>query len=513
MKQKILSLLMLLVLLAQLLLPVSAEAPFAQDAKVCSGYWADDTLQLFVYSAQEEPESQEFSLLVNNFAVQEAYPQKPDDAGVSIHYVLLIDTSTSMFANRYRIPYLVHGLLSAQQDVKISVARFGSQFSLVASDLTQKEDVNNVLNSLAYTNEDSDIAGSVADAIEALGKDGYSEEGEMTNLIVITDGEPWYSYDGQTEKEMEQQANEQARRMLAAYPEIVIHTFSFKDWNSDLQELLSDNRGMHGTKSTSDMGSLLAEYTDSLYSLKFHLRGYEDIEQISDEMMLSAGRLILSCGAIRNAGIAPSVDQPTEPSEPAEETTVPVTEPLPTEEPPEETQPETTEPEIPSEPQGSEEPSEPVNTESTDPTETTSPVIDPPKPDPEKPFIPFWVWICIGCVAVALLILLILKNRVPRGAVRMRLELVAGGNVRLNNVYYLDREILIGAGRNCDIVIPGMPRGSSTARIFSQNHIIFLEDIGVSDGILLNGMRIFSSNRLRSGDEITIGTVTLRVLF
>lgn len=91
----------------------------------------------------------------------------------------------------------------------------------------------------------------------------------------------------------------------------------------------------------------------------------------------------------------------------------------------------------------------------------------------------------------------------------MRIELVAGGNVRLRNVYFLDREILIGPGKNCSIIIPG----NANARIFKQNQIIYVEDMGLADGILLNGMRIFSSNRLRSGDEITIGTVTLRVLF
>ena len=43
--------------------------------------------------------------------------------------------------------------------------------------------------------------------------------------------------------------------------------------------------------------------------------------------------------------------------------------------------------------------------------------------------------------------------------------------------------------------------------------MIYIEDMSSPQGTVLNGMRIFSPNRLRSEDEITIGNMVLRALF
>ena len=95
----------------------------------------------------------------------------------------------------------------------------------------------------------------------------------------------------------------------------------------------------------------------------------------------------------------------------------------------------------------------------------------------------------------------------------MRFAVVIGDQVRMKNDYYLVQEILIGSDKNCDIMIPRNANQIASARIFMQNSMIYIEDRGSSEGILVNGMRIFSANRLRSGDEITVGSVVLRVLF
>ena len=95
----------------------------------------------------------------------------------------------------------------------------------------------------------------------------------------------------------------------------------------------------------------------------------------------------------------------------------------------------------------------------------------------------------------------------------MRIEVLNNDSIRTKKLYHLSREIVIGSGKRSDIVIPGDASVSTDVRIIKRGQLIYVEDFGSTDDTLLNGMRIFTSNRLRSGDEITVGNVTLRVLF
>ena len=94
----------------------------------------------------------------------------------------------------------------------------------------------------------------------------------------------------------------------------------------------------------------------------------------------------------------------------------------------------------------------------------------------------------------------------------MKIEKVSGGKIRVKDMYYLSDMILIGSGKKCDVIVPGT-KGVECARIIKRDQMIYIEDMGAEEGVLLNGMRIFSPNRLRSGDEITVETTTLKVLF
>ena len=502
MKRKFISCMLLLILTAQLLFPAFATENNEQSTKVCSSYWSDGMLYAFAQFSDDEPEAKKAMLLVNKAMVQESYPCSLETTGASIHYVLLIDTSTSMAKYRSRISDLARRILDSKQNVSISIAQFGKEFVSISSEMSEWKDVNSTLCSLAYNSGGSNISGSVAAVMEILGKNGYDAAGEMTNLVVITDGEPWYSNDPQTNQMQAGQSNAAAVQMMAAYPEIVLHTYSFGVWDKELQEILSDARGLHGTDiSANEMGRNLAAYADSMYALNFELLGYNDQSQITDELLLLIERSYFSFGRVRNAGVVPNVivdtEAPTEnetESGPAEETM------------PEETI--DTVPTVPDETIGSDE-----TTEATQPDETTGENHTGQNQKKEKKWC---FWFGVGGVAIFLAVILILifrRNQAYKNSIRMRIELVAGQNVRLRREYHLAHEVLIGSERNCDVLLPPFNGRATYVRIFKQNQIPYVEDIGMSEEVLLNGMRIFSSNRLRSGDEITIGTVTLRVLF
>ena len=95
----------------------------------------------------------------------------------------------------------------------------------------------------------------------------------------------------------------------------------------------------------------------------------------------------------------------------------------------------------------------------------------------------------------------------------MRVEILSGKAVRKKDIYLLTNELLIGTGKQCDIVIRDVNAASVNTRIFKQGQMIYIEDMGSPQGTVLNGMRIFSSNRLRSEDEISIGSTVFRFLF
>lgn len=517
MKRTISLLIVMLMMVSQLVCPVLAEESFTPEVKVVSGYWDNRKLYTFAQFAQEDPTDLDTALLVSNAMIQKKHPETIQDAGMSIHYMLLVDASTSMESYRYKIKNLARELMNAQQNISVSVACFGSEVSVLASKLTQWNEVQNALNSISYQREISNIAGSVAAALEILGEAGYPADGEMTNLVVLTDGETWYSKDAQTEAEQELQANEAAKRMRAAYPEIVLHTFSFGVWNTEAEEILQDHRGLNGAvKNAAKLGQELAAYAESVYAIAFDLSGYDEDVIIPEEMVLSVGRSQSSYGRVRNVGSAPETVQPTDPTEETPVIDVPPTT-APVENPATEAgSAETTIPADSEVPAGTTAPSVPDSTEGSEPEKIAD--VDGSEydcqEDPKPSKFSVWYFVATGGVLLLGVVLLVLwKGRIPKGAIRMRIDLIAGSNVRLKNMYYLDKELLIGSGKQCDIVLSGVAQDSVNARIFKQNQILYVEDIGLSTGILLNGMQIFSSNRLRSGDEITIGTVTLRVLF
>ena len=500
------------------LLPAHAtESNPVQNVEICASYWQEGMLYTFAHLPMEDFAEQDASLFVNNAQYQMTTPVSVLQTDTPIHYMLLIDTSTSMPQYRNKILALAEELMTAEANVEITVAKFDRVFSVVDERLSDWDAVKASLKSLDYTGDASDISGSVAGAIAYLGAEGYPE-GEMTNLVVITDGEPWYSNNKETEKECEEQSNLAAAKMIAAYPEIVVHTYSFCPWDDDLYAAVSAGTGLHMVEtSVTEAGKALADFTDTLYEIPFSLRGYDNMAQIREQLMLNIGNYFVSYNNVRNAMIVPEVDLEHTQEDNPEEESVPddTTEHEETTVPDETTAPDETHPE------GTEGTTTTETAESEGTVDATEGTGDPAilEGDPQVIAENMWQMVLVWCaiatgliIVIVAVILLAKKFRVRAASVRMRIQ-VTTGNARVKKEYYLAREIVIGTDRNCDIVLPHSDTGVASARIFRQGQVIYVEDMGSTDGTLINGMRIFSSNRLRSGDEITVGMTTLRVFF
>lgn len=71
--------------------------------------------------------------------------------------------------------------------------------------------------------------------------------------------------------------------------------------------------------------------------------------------------------------------------------------------------------------------------------------------------------------------------------------------------------VIIGRSPGSDIVIADDFISSSHARVVPVGDSIVLEDLGSTNGTIVNGHRITNPVSLRTGDEIDLGTVRLKV--
>ena len=132
---------------------------------------------------------------------------------------------------------------------------------------------------------------------------------------------------------------------------------------------------------------------------------------------------------------------------------------------------------------------------------------------------------------IALLVVLLLRRRsrvstptgdtpshipatVPApGTIPMQLELLEGKILTRERQFFLKDWMIIGSSEDCDLVVDDRETAPRHSRIFFREGYLYIEDLGTKNGTVLGGMRLYAPNRLRSGDEITVGETTLRFLF
>jgi len=75
----------------------------------------------------------------------------------------------------------------------------------------------------------------------------------------------------------------------------------------------------------------------------------------------------------------------------------------------------------------------------------------------------------------------------------------------------IDGAVLIGRSPGADIVVSDDFVSGRHARVFPSGADAVLEDLGSTNGTLLNGRRITAPERLAQGDTIDVGSVRLEV--
>ena len=403
------------------------------------------------------------------------------ESGLPVTYYLLVDTSTSMRGAREDIRAFAESLAEQSgEGAGFGLLLFGDSFSAVLEPTEDSGAFLSALDDTAFDAQRTDLLRGILDGIEYVSS-AERATGGLTGLIVISDGVPDGADGGPDAEEV--------RQRISDAQETVIHTLWINSGLAGAPQgrdlLASIGSGAHPciekSGGTRDAAAEIAGYTDGLSVVSFLLETEPSAPVSGDLFFQSAeedgGQLLYYA---KLADIPVLLAQ--EDFAPAAPSALPA-------------------------PQGSQ-PSSP------DPSSVVSAV--PESQDSAK----VWAY-CMG-IAAALLaaactaaVFYKKHRRQMPGAhgIYMRLETGAGKYAGKKTEFFLTDELTIGRSRKCDLVWKDRMTSPVHARVFLRDGLIFLEDLGSETGTFLGGMRIYQKNRLRSGDEISIGRSSFRLRF
>jgi pSer/pThr/pTyr-binding forkhead associated (FHA) protein len=97
-----------------------------------------------------------------------------------------------------------------------------------------------------------------------------------------------------------------------------------------------------------------------------------------------------------------------------------------------------------------------------------------------------------------------------REDVRPRLEVVAALGYEPGSLFDISGGANMGRSETSNIPVDDPYASSSHARIFPRDGVMYIEDMGSTNGTYLNGKQLKRSERLRPGDSVRIGDTEYR---
>lgn len=95
----------------------------------------------------------------------------------------------------------------------------------------------------------------------------------------------------------------------------------------------------------------------------------------------------------------------------------------------------------------------------------------------------------------------------------MRVEMLKGLCYNRGLSFQLRRNLTIGTDKGCDLVFEDPALLPMHAVIFRDAGNVCLRECGDTYNTYIGGMKIFQSNRLRSGDIVTLGNTSFQIFF
>lgn len=94
----------------------------------------------------------------------------------------------------------------------------------------------------------------------------------------------------------------------------------------------------------------------------------------------------------------------------------------------------------------------------------------------------------------------------------MALLQIESGDSKGRRLRLPDRPVTVGRGETADVRIPSSEISREHCRLTAEGDELIVEDLGSSNGTFVNGRPISRATRLKIGDRVTFGPVTLRLM-
>lgn len=389
-------------------------------------------------------------------------------AGSPVTWLLLVDNSTSMPAFRQETEYFARALSqSGGENTKFILATFGDAFALAEEDVPPEE-LAEEIEKIPFDERVTRLHTAISQALDYF-ESLPRQRNELRCMAVLSDGVQYDPQGGVPYDELLERVG---------LSDVMLHSVGLGSDRASLDnlgQLASASGGLHqeiDAQTAEQAASRLTQSSGALYVTGFDLSGcsFEGGEEQVSVTFASDGELI--CRAESLVELPELAGTPTAPED-------------------------------------REDPSLPAGD-----TPVQLPNSAPAAADEQKPPIVLILGAAAVLAAAAAAVLLRKKSRPsPQTGIYVRLELVqgklAGGPQELD----LNHALMIGADPACDIAVRDSDAAPRHARLFSKEGAVYVEDLCAPAETRINGTPLRGAQRLRSGDEVALGSTVIRFRF
>ncbi|MCI9555657.1 FHA domain-containing protein [Oscillospiraceae bacterium 50-16] len=474
----------LLALLLAGLLCTSALA--AGSAEIVRAFVCDGTLYTYVsMDGMEKPVTKAEARVGGQTFSAAGRLETVRQAGAPVTWLLLVDNSTSMPAFRQEAADFAQSLAqSGGENTKFILATFGDAFVVRAEDVSP-EGLPVEMEQLPFDERVTRLHTAISQGLDYF--EGLPRQGnELRCMVVLSDGVQYDPTGGVPYEEL-------LERVDAS--DVMLHSVGLGgdrealDSMGRLAEASGGSHQMMEEVSAAEAGSTLAEDSGSLFVTGFDLSGLSSeggTEQMSVTFVAGSELVCRAEG---------QVELPKLTGEGGTQSNVQPSVPLP----------------------------KPSTQAPGGAGDGTASPADPPAASPAVPLIGGIAAIVVVIIAAAVL-LTRRKRRIPESSgpiqerqagIYMRLELVRGGLAggQSQKELELRDELMIGTDPLCDIVVQDGEAALQHVRLFSLEGAVYVEALDFSGAAQVNGEELQETRKLRSGDEVTVGSTVIRLKF
>ncbi|MCH5187702.1 MAG: FHA domain-containing protein [Oscillospiraceae bacterium] len=449
-------------------------------AEVVSVFGQDDSLYAFMNTGGDTIEMKLGRNVVTNNSP--AVSKSMAEAGAPIKYVVLLDCSAGMKKHIKKAGTFVDALVkSAGKNARFELARFGEKAHLqLPKSVSTGELVSIVKSKKTYSDQRTELFDAVTTVLDDI-KAKKTAKGEQVNMILITDG-VLYTDEGTPDFDSENVDMKAIQTRISKERQVVIHTVSMDKMDAEDMDVnvFYNINGLSfdlndPDRTASEAAKQLTGFVNGLQVLEYGVVNFPaepftvTLTDVLDER---------SSFIVDNVEIAGNGGEDKD-NESAGRSSEPI---------------------VIGKTQGNDK-------RSVKNTGTIEKVLN---------FLLVILLIILAAIIAVIVVLAVRSKKASaahKGAIFMKVDVIQGIYAKKNSGLYLTDEIFIGSDRRCGIVFKDGCVSPQNTRVYLNNNYVYIEDLNSRAGTQLEGMQLYAPNRLRSGDEIRIGSVRFKIRF